>query len=234
MLTLRLLGLVGAVTLALAMGVRPGAAMVIYPWCVQYGGITSSTQNCGFTSFNQCLRQPPGAAARRAFPTRGTRRSRRRRAIGRRSGDKDRIVPYRTDWRARTHGAMAFIHQEELQGRTMAQGRTIDVERLVDDQQITSFNWMLVITCFFVTLIDGYDTSALPAAGPFFVREWHLASPAALTFPFSATNFGVLFGAPLFGWIGDRFGRKPAIILSLVTFGLFTVVVALARIRPGI
>jgi AAHS family 4-hydroxybenzoate transporter-like MFS transporter len=110
----------------------------------------------------------------------------------------------------------------------MAQGRTIDVERLVDDQQITSFNWTLVITSFFVTLIDGYDVSALPAAGPFFVREWHLASPAELTYAFSAANFGVLFGAPLFGWIGDRFGRKPAIILSLVTFGLFTMVVPFA------
>ena len=41
MLTLRLLGVVGAVMMALAMDVRPGAAMVIYPWCVQYGGISS-------------------------------------------------------------------------------------------------------------------------------------------------------------------------------------------------
>src|SRR6516225_12041338 len=111
----------------------------------------------------------------------------------------------------------------------MAQGRTIDVERLVDDQQIKGFNWALVITCFIVTLIDGYDIAALPAAGPFFVREWHLASPAALTYAFSATNFGVLFGAPLFGWVGDRFGRKVAIILSLVVFGLFTIVVALVN-----
>jgi MFS transporter, AAHS family, 4-hydroxybenzoate transporter len=110
----------------------------------------------------------------------------------------------------------------------MAQGRAIDVERLVDDQQIKAFNWALVISCFIVTLIDGYDISAAPAAGPFFVRDWHLASPADLTYAFSATNFGVLFGAPLFGWIGDRFGRKPAIILSLVTFGLFTLVVAFA------
>ena len=60
MLTGRLLGLVGAVMLALAMGVRPSTAMVIYPWCVQYGGITSSTQNCGFTSFNQCLATASG------------------------------------------------------------------------------------------------------------------------------------------------------------------------------
>jgi hypothetical protein len=63
MLTLRLLGLVGAVFLTLAMGVRPGAAMVIYPWCAQYGGITSSTQNCGFTSFNQCLATARGSGA---------------------------------------------------------------------------------------------------------------------------------------------------------------------------
>lgn len=63
MLTLRLLGLVGAVMLALAMDVRPGAAAVIYPWCVQYGGIMSSTQNCGFTSFQQCLATASGSHA---------------------------------------------------------------------------------------------------------------------------------------------------------------------------
>jgi MFS transporter, AAHS family, 4-hydroxybenzoate transporter len=113
-------------------------------------------------------------------------------------------------------------------GRKVTQGSTIDVDRLVDDQKITRFNWTLVFWCFIITMIDGYDISAAPAAGPFFVREWHLASPAALTWAFSATNFGVLFGAPLFGWIGDRFGRKAAIILSLVSFGLFTLVVAFA------
>ena len=109
----------------------------------------------------------------------------------------------------------------------MAQGRTIDVDRLVDDQRVTSFNWLLVFWSFVITLIDGYDITAAPAAGPFFVRDWGLHSPAALTAAFSATNFGVLFGAPLFGWIGDRYGRKPAIILSLVVFGLLTCLVAL-------
>jgi len=110
----------------------------------------------------------------------------------------------------------------------MAQGRAIDVDRLVDDQQLTGFNWLLVFLCFLVTLIDGFDIAAAPAAGPFLVREWHLGSPAALTLPFSAANFGVLFGAPLFGWIGDRYGRKLAIIGSLVSFGLFTLAVVFA------
>ena len=108
------------------------------------------------------------------------------------------------------------------------QPRTVDVDAFVDEQKITGFNWFLVFWCFVITLIDGYDISAAPAAGPFFMRAWGLASPAALTFAFSATNFGVLFGAPLFGWIGDRYGRKPAIIASLIAFGLFTMLVALA------
>ena len=94
----------------------------------------------------------------------------------------------------------------------MAQARSIDVDQLVDNQRITGFNLFLVFWCFIITLIDGYDISAAPAAGPFFVRDWHLTSPAALTFAFSATNFGVLFGAPLFGWIGDNSecGWRPA------------------------
>jgi AAHS family 4-hydroxybenzoate transporter-like MFS transporter len=107
----------------------------------------------------------------------------------------------------------------------MSEGRNIDVDQLVDNQLLTSFNWMLVFWCFIITGVDGYDISAAPAAGPFLVREWHLASPAALTLAFSAANFGVLFGAPLFGWIGDRLGRKLAINVSLVTFGLFTLLV---------
>ena len=36
------------------MGTRPSAAVVLYPWCVQYGSIASGTLNCGFTSFKQC------------------------------------------------------------------------------------------------------------------------------------------------------------------------------------
>ena len=109
----------------------------------------------------------------------------------------------------------------------LATGRAHDVDDFVDGQKVGAFNWRLVGLSVAITLMDGYDIVAAPAAGPLFVRDWHLSSPAALTFAFSATNFGVLFGAPLFGWIGDRKGRKLAIISSLVVFGLFTLLVAL-------
>ena len=39
---------------------------------------------------------------------------------------------------------------------------------------------------------------------------------------FSASLIGILFGSALFGWIGDRYGRKAALIASNLLFGVFT------------
>jgi hypothetical protein len=47
-------GLVSLVALGLATSAQPSNAMVIYPWCANYGGRMGGSQNCGFTSFQQC------------------------------------------------------------------------------------------------------------------------------------------------------------------------------------
>jgi AAHS family 4-hydroxybenzoate transporter-like MFS transporter len=39
---------------------------------------------------------------------------------------------------------------------------------------------------------------------------------------FSASLVGILFGSAIFGWIGDRYGRKAALIWSNLLFGVFT------------
>jgi hypothetical protein len=52
-----------AIALCVAAGPHPAAAAVIYPWCAQYGSITSSTVNCGFTSFAQCRATAIGSGA---------------------------------------------------------------------------------------------------------------------------------------------------------------------------
>jgi hypothetical protein len=36
-------------------GAKPSAAMVIYPWCAEYGGRSFGAENCGFVTFQQCL-----------------------------------------------------------------------------------------------------------------------------------------------------------------------------------
>ena len=60
------------------------------------------------------------------------------------------------------------------------------------------------------------------------VHEWGV-SRGALAPALSAGLAGVLIGAPLFGWAGDRFGRKRAILLGSLVYGCFCLLSAAAR-----
>jgi hypothetical protein len=51
----RMLILVAMVARLVAASARPSAAMVIYPWCAEYGGKSFGGENCGFVNFKQCL-----------------------------------------------------------------------------------------------------------------------------------------------------------------------------------
>lgn len=102
--------------------------------------------------------------------------------------------------------------------------QTIQIEKLVDDQKIGGFNINLLIWSFLAMFGDGYDISALAFAAPELVRDWNLES-ATLGPAFSASLFGILFGAPLLGYFGDRFGRKPAIITGCIIYGLCTLAI---------
>jgi uncharacterized protein DUF3551 len=41
--------------LTLAAVTRPGAAVVIYPWCAHYAGRSAGVSSCGSVSLQQCL-----------------------------------------------------------------------------------------------------------------------------------------------------------------------------------
>jgi MFS transporter, AAHS family, 4-hydroxybenzoate transporter len=104
----------------------------------------------------------------------------------------------------------------------MAANQTIDVTALIDDRKVDRFNAKLIILCFFIILFDGYDIGAAAFAGPALVKEWGVTNMAALGPVFSASLLGILFGSPIFGWIGDRYGRNKAIVGSCLVIGVFT------------
>lgn len=106
--------------------------------------------------------------------------------------------------------------------------QTIHVDRLIDEQKIDWFNINLFIWSFLAMFGDGYDISAMAFAAPDLVRDWGL-HPSSLGPAFSASLVGILFGAPLLGYIGDRYGRKPAIIYGCLIYGLCTLAILLAN-----
>ena len=109
----------------------------------------------------------------------------------------------------------------------MADQPVVPVSRLLDERGLGSFQIVLLIWSFFLVLIDGYDIAAIAFAAPHLVRDWHV-SPKALGPVFSASLVGILFGSALFGWVGDRYGRKASLIAANLVFGVFTLGAAYA------
>ncbi len=99
--------------------------------------------------------------------------------------------------------------------------QVLNLEELVDGQKFGRFNINLLIWSFLALAADGFDLAGLASAAPELARTWHVA-PKAFAPALSASLFGILFGAPLLGHAGDRFGRKTLIVAGCVVFSLGT------------
>jgi MFS transporter, AAHS family, 4-hydroxybenzoate transporter len=100
-------------------------------------------------------------------------------------------------------------------------GTEIQVSRLLDQHGLGAFQIRLLAWSILIALIDGYDIGAISFAAPHLVTAWGVER-SALGPVLSANNIGVLFGSAIFGWIGDRYGRKAALIGSSLLFGILT------------
>ena len=107
----------------------------------------------------------------------------------------------------------------------MAGAPEIQVSRLLDERGLGAFQIRLLFWAILLSLIDGYDIAAIAFAAPHLVASWGIPR-SALGPVLSASNIGVLFGSAIFGWVGDRYGRKPALIGANILFGVFTFIAA--------
>jgi AAHS family 4-hydroxybenzoate transporter-like MFS transporter len=107
----------------------------------------------------------------------------------------------------------------------MAGSPEIQVSRLLDERGLGAFQIRLLVWAILLSLIDGYDIGAIAFAAPHLVASWGVPR-SALGPVLSANNIGVLFGSAIFGWVGDRYGRKTALIAANLVFGIFTFIAA--------
>jgi AAHS family 4-hydroxybenzoate transporter-like MFS transporter len=103
----------------------------------------------------------------------------------------------------------------------MAGEPEVQVSRLLDERGLSPYQIRLTAWAILLSLIDGYDIGAIAFAAPHLVASWGVER-GALGPVLSANNIGVLFGSALFGWIGDRYGRKTALIAANLVFGALT------------
>ncbi|SEA29228.1 MFS transporter [Paraburkholderia sartisoli] len=103
----------------------------------------------------------------------------------------------------------------------MQADRTFDIAVLIEEQKTGRFAVGLLFWCFLVMLMDGYDQTAVSFAAPAIIKDWHVAR-GGFGPVFGAGLFGTLIGSFIFGYLGDRLGRKKAIIIGSLFFGLLT------------
>ncbi len=103
--------------------------------------------------------------------------------------------------------------------------QTFQVNEFVDGQKIRSFNIMLLIWSFLTMFADGFDLNSLGFAAPDLTREWGVER-SAMGSVLSANLYGIFIGAPLLGWLGDKYGRRPLIIGASFLYGIVTLIMA--------
>lgn len=103
----------------------------------------------------------------------------------------------------------------------------INVRALLDSRGVGSYQKLVILLCFLIVVMDGFDVVIMGFVGPSLKEAWNLSN-SDLAPVLSAALFGLTFGALAAGPLGDRFGRRKILIVSVFVFGLFTLLVAFA------
>jgi MFS transporter, AAHS family, 4-hydroxybenzoate transporter len=109
----------------------------------------------------------------------------------------------------------------------MAQAALSAAEAALENQRIGGLQIRVAALCTLVQICDGYDLNAIAWAAPSLIGAWHLP-PAAFATAFTCSSIGIMVGALSAGPIGDRFGRRPLLLVSLTIFGLASLLSAVA------
>ncbi len=92
----------------------------------------------------------------------------------------------------------------------------------------SSYKWLIVVMLWFICLFNYADRQAMAAVFPLLKKEFHL-SKTELGIIGSAFMYVYAFGAPVAGWIADKFRRKDLILGGCMFWSFITVTTGWCR-----
>lgn len=110
----------------------------------------------------------------------------------------------------------------------MAARHTIDVGQVLDDGHWSNRQKLFVLMTALTIIFDGIDNQLLGIAVPAMMRDWAVPR-SAFAAVLASGMVGMMIGGALAGLVGDRMGRRFALIGSVFIFGVLTAAVALVE-----
>ena len=105
----------------------------------------------------------------------------------------------------------------------------VDVGRVLDEGRWAGYQKRLVSLTALAIIFDGVDLQLFGIAVPAIMRDWHLTR-ADLAPVLALGYVGMILGGSVGGILGDRLGRRVAIIASMITFAGVGTVVGVGRL----
>jgi AAHS family 4-hydroxybenzoate transporter-like MFS transporter len=103
--------------------------------------------------------------------------------------------------------------------------REIDVGTLLEERRLGAFQLQVLLLGVLILFVDGLDFSASNVGAPAIARAFNV-DRSAMSVVLSSGFFGILVGSLVFGYLGDKVGRRWGAILGVLAYsipGLFSV-----------
>lgn len=93
--------------------------------------------------------------------------------------------------------------------------RAGDIRQLIDKRPVSRLQMQVILICFALNMLDGFDVLAIAFTAPTISAEWQL-TPYTLGIIFSAGLVGMTLGAAFIAPFTDVIGRRAMILLALI------------------
>lgn len=104
----------------------------------------------------------------------------------------------------------------------------LNISQVIEERTNKKFAVNLIAWTFLLMLLEGFDVSSISFIASILMEDWNIDS-ASFGYVFGAGTVGLMIGGFLFGYIGDKLGRKKTIMISTAMFAVFTLLTVFAN-----